>query len=266
MKTRELLFRPAVLFPGPRVVWEGVASLRTSRVPVCSVHMGCRLVSCLCSGFLWLLPCNIEQLYGCDRLGDCQLWLVLPQPKPFHPHLKARCWSVPCGFALHLSQSWPQLQNNLTPFIAPCVSYHLACPWLTFKLGFKRLLITSQEQSSWRPFWGNTSLGLRSRGWAEGQQLCSCPHHAFHDAGVDPNNLQIPPQFLPSPTLASSWHCPRLSLPPKYLGLGDWKADRRFSGSMGTDVVCLFVGEENTARDYAFIGAFLGDFWGREIQ
>lgn len=130
-------------------------------------------------------------------------------------------------FALHLSQSWPQLQNSLAPFIAPCVSCHLARPGLTFKLGFKRLLITSQEQSS------NTSLGLRSRA----------------RAGVDPRNLQIPPQFPPRPTLSSSWRCPRLSLLLKYLGLGDWKAGRRFSGSVGSDLVCLFVGEENTARD-----------------
>lgn len=203
---KQLLFRPPVLSPSARVAWEGIArpSLRASYVPVCGVHMDCKLVSGLCSEFLWLLPCSVEQLCGCERLGDCQLcpvWLATSQTLP-SPLWRLAAGTCPVCFAVHLSQSWPQLQNDLAPFITPCVSCR---PWLAFKLGFKRLLIISQEQSSWRLFWHSTSLGLRSTGWAEGQQISSCPRHAFHDAGVNPRNLQLHPTLVPaSPALQSS--------------------------------------------------------------
>lgn len=140
-----------------------------------------------------------------------------PNPSVIAPGLAAGM--CPTCFALHLSQSCPQLQNNLAlsllPLlqgVTPCVSCHLTHLWLTVKLGIKRLLPTSQEQSSWRPF---EAIPLQVRRGSSSARVPIVPFMML--VWIPGICSSIPPRFLPSPTLHCSWHSPRLSLPPKYL-------------------------------------------------
>lgn len=113
--------------------------------------------------------------------------------------------TCPTCFALHLSQSCPQLQNNLAPFItATSPGCYTLCelpphsPVAHCQVGNQKTPSNFPRAEQLETFWGNTSPG------SEGQQLCSCPHRALHDAGVDPRNLQLHPTRVPAqpnPTL-----------------------------------------------------------------
>lgn len=152
-----------------RVAWEGVTrpSLRAPLEPVCSVHTGCR--NCFVpllriSGAFVIakgLPCSVEQLCGCGGLGDCQLCLLrLVTTQTLLSLLEASLLErascvLPCISPRAVHNYKTTWLLSLLPLLwgaTPCVSYHLTHLWLTFRLGFKRLLTTSQEQSSWRPF------------------------------------------------------------------------------------------------------------------
>lgn len=173
-------------------VWEPPMSLQCS----CGLQT-CFLPSLRISVAFTLQCWAVVWQWQAGRL-PALLSVTCHNPAPSALTLWAHCWNVPCVFCLTFLPELATSTKQPGSFHYTLWELLPRSPVLTSKLGFKRFLIISQEQSSWRPSWGIASLGLRSWGWAEGQQLCSCPHHALHDAGVDPRNLQLHPTPVPA--------------------------------------------------------------------
>lgn len=217
------------------------------------------------------LPCSVVQLCGCGGLWAL-FSMTFHNPNPSIITLRPHCWNVP-----HVSclASLPADHNDNASWLLSLmlllwggicyVSCNLTHLQLGFKSGFKRLVAISWLWSSWRPTWGDAYPELRAANGLWGScsaLLCSSPSCALHDVGMAPADLRLHPT-QPRPAAPRSTLLDSAYIPSFWDGMTGRKAEGFQLGREGTWLVCLFVSEENTARDYV---PFIGDYWGRGVQ